>query len=56
MHPSFDQLLSRRESDAPEDDVAVHVRNCAECHATVESMRGIVTRLRACAKTRWKTR
>ena len=46
MHPSFDQLLSLRESDAPEDEVAVHVRNCAECHATVESARSITSRLR----------
>ncbi len=46
MHPSFDQLLSLRESDAPEDHVAVHVRNCAECRATIESARGIAARLR----------
>jgi hypothetical protein len=46
MHPSFDQLLSLRERVAPEDDVAVHVRNCAECRATVESTRGIAARLR----------
>jgi hypothetical protein len=46
MHPSFDQLLSLREGDAPEDEVAVHVRNCAQCHATVESARGIAARLR----------
>ncbi len=46
MHPSFDQLLSLRESDAPEDEVTVHVRNCAQCRATVESERGITARLR----------
>jgi len=46
MHPSFDQLLSLRE-DAPEDEVAVHVRDCAECHARVESARNIASRLRA---------
>ncbi len=46
MHPSFDQLLSWRESNAPEDHVVIHVRNCAECRATVESVRGITARLR----------
>jgi hypothetical protein len=45
MHPSLDQLLSLRE-EAPEDEVALHVHDCAECRATVESARNVATRLR----------
>jgi hypothetical protein len=46
MHPSFDQLLNLRENEAADDHVAIHVRNCAECRATVESARSIAARLR----------
>jgi hypothetical protein len=50
MHPSFDQLLSLRE-DAPEDEVTAHVRDCAECNASVEHARTIASKLRALPTT-----
>ncbi|HEY7377942.1 MAG TPA: hypothetical protein VH542_04575 [Steroidobacteraceae bacterium] len=47
MHPSLDQLLTLRDrAAAATEGVAAHVRECAECHATVESARKIATRLR----------
>jgi hypothetical protein len=47
MHPSLDQLLTLRDHAAADTgEVATHVRECAECHATLESARRIAQRLR----------
>ncbi|HZF26566.1 MAG TPA: hypothetical protein VEZ88_09925 [Steroidobacteraceae bacterium] len=47
MHPSLDQLLTLRDRPAADhEDVVGHVRECAECHATLESARRIAARLR----------
>jgi hypothetical protein len=42
MHPRFDQLLST----ALEEEVAAHLRECAECRAAADSAQHIAARLR----------
>ena len=54
MHPRFDQLLST----TLEEEVAAHVRECAECRAAADSAQRIAARLRelplrATAPDRW---
>ena len=58
MHASIEQLLNLRDDGAAGDDVAAHVRECAECRSTLERLNLVTAALRslparASAPDRW---
>lgn len=47
MHASIEQLLNLRDDGDAGDDVAAHVRECAECRSTLERLNLVTAALRS---------